>query len=287
MNNSHPNTWFSHASVASPKRLIEVLGRLQTHTDNTLQNQVYIYDLVDQCILCSTTSLVVMLGYAPDEIHEMGRLGVASLIHPEDLNRVSDHYQRFTTLADGEVIEIEYRMRRADGTWCWLRSQETPLVQASDGFPLQVLGMVQNITPLKQEEELREAFAEVINGLSEVVMITDRNGAIVYVNPMFEQVTEYCAIEVIGQTPAILKSGHHEPAFYRKLWSTIYAGQVFQAKFINAKKNGTLFCEEKTIKPIRNQYGQITHFVSIGQVVTESQPDLAISPNFSAELMLN
>jgi hypothetical protein len=86
-----------------------------------------------------------MLGYSADVIHAMGPTGLASLIHPDDLTLVSKHYQRFTTLKAGEVITIDYRMKQLNGSWCWLRSQETPLVMAIDGFPIQILGIVQII----------------------------------------------------------------------------------------------------------------------------------------------
>jgi PAS domain S-box-containing protein len=148
MVNTHDAPFAINVSAPSSHRVIEVLGRLQAQTTHTVSSSVYIYDLVDQCTLCATSSLAAMLGYTADEIHNMGAMGMASLIHPVDLNRVSDHYLRFTTLTDGDVIAVEYRMKRADGDWCWLRSQETLLVQAIDGFPLQVLGLVQDITPL-------------------------------------------------------------------------------------------------------------------------------------------
>ncbi|MBD2464764.1 PAS domain-containing protein [Oscillatoria sp. FACHB-1407] len=83
-----------------------------------------------------------MLGYTADAIHEMSAVGLDNLIHPDGLNLVSDHYQRFATLRSNDVMMTNYRMKRADGAWCWLHSQETPLLAAIDGFPLQILGSV-------------------------------------------------------------------------------------------------------------------------------------------------
>lgn len=128
------------------RRILEVLGRLQAHTISMATSSVYIYDLVEQRTLCTSYPVAAMLGYTADEIDAMGPTGLASLIHPDDLDRVSMHYQRFTTLLYGKIITTEYRMKRADGTWCQLRSQETPLVQAIDGFPLQILGVLQMMT---------------------------------------------------------------------------------------------------------------------------------------------
>lgn len=101
------------------------------------------------------------------------------------------------------------------------------------------------------------------------VMITDKNGVIEYVNPAFEKLTGYAKEEVIGQTPRILKSGHHDQRFYETLWQTILAGQAFRGILLNRKKNGLLFYEEKTITPLRDDQGDIAHFVSTGKDITE------------------
>jgi PAS domain S-box-containing protein len=134
-------------SISYPQRMIQALDRLQAQSFQRPSNSVYVYDLVEQRTLCASYPIAAMLGYTADAIHTMGPIGLANLIHPDDLDRVSEHYQHFTTLHEGEVIAIEYRMQRADGTWCWLRSQETSFVQAIDGLPLQILGLIQDITP--------------------------------------------------------------------------------------------------------------------------------------------
>jgi PAS domain S-box-containing protein len=266
------------ACLSLPQQLIKALGSLQAHAINAISGSIYIYDLVDQCTICATSSVSAILGYTAAEVEAMGAVGMAGLIHPDDLNRVSDHYQRSIRLRQGEVIEIEYRMQRPDGTWGWLRSQETPLVMASDGFPLQVLGMIQDASQHKQAE-LWEALSFLIDHRPEMMTITNQAGVITYVNPAFEQITGYSAAEAIGQTPAILKSGQHGTAFYRQLWNTLQAGQVFEAEFINRKKNGDLFCEEKIITPLKDGKGTI-HFAASGQVVRDYQPFIG-SPTHS------
>jgi PAS domain S-box-containing protein len=144
--NTCPTPCSDNSFISLPQRLVEALGRLETQQSNTIVGSVYIYDLVQQRTLCASCSVAAMLGYSADAIHAMDGVGLASLIHPDDLDLVSEHYQHFTTLQLGQAIASNYRMRRADGTWCWLRSQETPLVTASDGFPLQILGIVQVMT---------------------------------------------------------------------------------------------------------------------------------------------
>jgi hypothetical protein len=178
MVNAHDLIGASKSSIL-PQHLIEVLGQLQARTANTVSSSIYIYDLVDQHTFCTSYPVAVMLGYTAEAIHAMGPVGLASFIHPDDLNQVAAHYQRFSMLLPGEVISVEYRMQRANGKWCRLRSQETSLVQAIDGFPLQVLGLLQVITqpaidPSKKLTRLRQAFKQRRTPQRAGILATDR-----------------------------------------------------------------------------------------------------------------
>jgi PAS domain S-box-containing protein len=125
-------------------------------------------------------------------------------------------------------------------------------------------------------EELVEARTADLKKLSEAikqspasVIITDKNGAIEYVNAAFSEITGYSAQEAIGQNPRILKSGTLSEAFYKKLWDTILSGSIWKGDFLNRKKNGEEFWENASISPIKNDVGEITHFVAVKQDITE------------------
>jgi PAS domain S-box-containing protein len=137
-----------HASAAFSKRVIDALGQLQPQTNSSTPSRVYIYDLIDQHTLYANCSVAELLGYPAPETQTAEPIQLASLIHSDDLERVAEHYQRFSTLRPGEVITVDYRMKRADGTWRWFHAQETTLLHANDGFPLQILGMLQDLSSL-------------------------------------------------------------------------------------------------------------------------------------------
>ena len=101
------------------------------------------------------------------------------------------------------------------------------------------------------------------------VMITDRNGAILWVNPAFSSLTGYTPEEVIGANPRILKSGHQDAFFYRDFWQTILAGGTWRGEFVNRRKDGTVYVNEETITPVRLLGGDITHFVGVMQDVSD------------------
>ncbi len=101
------------------------------------------------------------------------------------------------------------------------------------------------------------------------MLITDIEGRIEYVNPKFTAVTGYSAAEVWGKKPNILKSGFHPPEFYRDLWKTISAGKEWRGEFCNKKKNGEIYWEYASISAMRDEKGQITHYVAVKEDVTE------------------
>ncbi len=102
----------------------------------------------------------------------------------------------------------------------------------------------------------------------DAVLVADTKGRIVYVNRAFESLTGYRRREVIGRTPAMLKSGQHSPSFYRRLWRRLRRGEAFRGVFLNRKKNGELFHEEEIIRPMRGHGGRVTWLVSAGRDVS-------------------
>jgi PAS domain S-box-containing protein len=104
---------------------------------------------------------------------------------------------------------------------------------------------------------------------SALVLITDANGVIEYVNPKFTDLTGYSFDEVIGKTPRILNSGHHDKAFFANLWKTILSGNDWRGQLVNRKKNGELFWELASISPIFNSKGVITHFIAVKEDITQ------------------
>ena len=120
----------------------------------------------------------------------------------------------------------------------------------------------------KTEDTLRKLWRAVEQS-ADLVMITDREGVIEYVNPAFEALTGYSPGELMGQTPRVLKSGQQTADLYRELWQTILAGNVFRCTMVNRKKSGDIFVAEKTVTPLRDNDGRITHFISNDRDITD------------------
>ncbi len=104
-----------------------------------------------------------------------------------------------------------------------------------------------------------------------IVVITDHDGYIQYVNPKFENVTGYKIEEAIGKKPSILKSGKVNPEIYKNLWETILSGKSWHGEFLNKSKFGEYYWESATISPVKNIKGRITHFIKISEDITEKK----------------
>jgi PAS domain S-box-containing protein len=156
-------------------------------------------------------------------------------------------------------------------------SEFLPLVNVLDQMGEKIASQLKSIRKLNEDLERRvEERTVQLRKLSQAtenspasVVITDKNGTIEYVNPTFSEVTGYCPKEAIGQNPRLLKSGKHPDSFYEDLWTTIVSGNTWRGEFLNRKKNGREFWESTSISAIKDDEGEITHFVAVKQDITD------------------
>ncbi len=120
----------------------------------------------------------------------------------------------------------------------------------------------------RQAERTLRIFSRAIEQSANTVVITDRAGAIEYVNPKFVEITGYSRAEAIGANPRLLKSGKTTPEQYARLWQTIASGAEWRGEFHNRRKDGALYWELASIAPVRDETGVITHFVAVKEDIT-------------------
>ena len=197
-----------------------------------------------------------MSGYTREEL--VGRPFVP-LIHEEDRARVAELHRR-RMAGEVDVSAYELRMRRKDGASRHWRVRVQTVDWAGSPSGLSILSDITD--QVLTERRLRE-LSSIVEQTSDAIMLTATDGSIQYVNPGFERLTGYGRDEVMGKTPAALKSGAHDESFYRQLWETIAAGKPFHAQVVNRRKDGTLYHAVKTITPMFDAAGQIVSYVNI------------------------
>ncbi|MEW8492490.1 MAG: EAL domain-containing protein [Candidatus Thiodiazotropha taylori] len=125
-----------------------------------------------------------------------------------------------------------------------------------------------DITERKQTEKELNKLSRAVEYSSSAVIITDINGYIEYVNPKFTEITGYTRNEVIGKNPRMLSSHVTEKASYDDLWATITSGKEWRGEFYNQKKDGNQYWARASVSGVRDDQGNITHYISIQDDMT-------------------
>ncbi len=133
----------------------------------------------------------------------------------------------------------------------------------------QVLSFVRDISKRKMQESEIRKLSLAIKQSPALVVITDLNAKIEYVNPALEKATGYAAEELIGRNTRMLKSGKTDVAVYKNLWKTIGQGKTWFGEWMNKRKNGEVYWEDVSITPIHDEAGKITNYLGIKQDITE------------------
>ncbi len=123
-----------------------------------------------------------------------------------------------------------------------------------------------------------------------IMVITDKNGIIEYVNQTFVDKYGYTRKEAIGKNPSILNTGYHDAVFYYNLWNTIGNGEAWKGIFRNQSKSGQIIWEHATINPIKDDNGNISGYIAIKEDVTrqvELEKQLEEDQFFLEELFNN
>lgn len=184
-------------------------------------------------------------------------------VHPEDYEWAEQTLQR----RGWAGFNGTYRIQLPDGAVRWITTRSFPIRNAQ-GEVYRIAGLSSDITRRKGMEMEMEKMSRALEQTADAVLITNQQGVIEYVNQAFEDITGYRREEVIGKSPRLLKSGFQDEEFYRQVWNSLLNGIPFSDVFINRRKDGDLYYESKTITPVRNERGDITHFVSTGKDIT-------------------
>ncbi|ULA58628.1 MAG: putative Histidine kinase [Nitrospira sp.] len=115
----------------------------------------------------------------------------------------------------------------------------------------------------RHEETQMDFYHRLFLSAQDGVMMTDTSGRIVDWNPALERMTGWTREEVLGQRPAILKSGKHSPEFYERLWDSIRAGHPFVERFVNRRKDGSEFLVWESVSPVKASDGTTQYFMAI------------------------
>ncbi len=151
-----------------------------------------------------------------------------------------------------------------------LVSWTSTFTESSDNaINLTLLG--QDVTEQKMAQEQLQQLSHAVEQSQNSVVITDLASKIVYVNPVFCELTGYSHQEVLGLTPKFLQSGEMDKSEYQKLWRRLKQGKEWRGEFHNKKKNGQLYWERAHISPVKDAENKTLYYVAVKQDISEEK----------------
>ncbi|NQW16444.1 MAG: PAS domain S-box protein [Chloroflexi bacterium] len=203
------------------------------------------------------------LGYQNDEL--IGKR-VFELNHPDSLVRGMEVFRESQTT--GEISDAELTLQRKDGSAIHV-SLNVSATRNADGNVIGSQGTMRDITERKRAEEELKIRLAALDTADDMVVITNPQGIVEYVNRAFTAQTGYTLAEMIGGTPKMLKSGRQNPAFYSDLWNTVKSGNVWNGILINRRKDGSEYPEEMSITPVIGEDGELLRYIAIKRNISE------------------
>jgi diguanylate cyclase (GGDEF)-like protein/PAS domain S-box-containing protein len=185
-------------------------------------------------------------------------------VHPDDREFVAGSWQ---AALRGKPYDIEHRIL-ADGKVKWVQ-EKAQVDFGKDGQAVAAIGTVRDITALREAEKRLHLSAKVFDNSGEGILITDAGVRIIAANSAFAEMSGYSEAELLGQNPRMFASGLHKPDYFREMWDAINRTGRWQGEIWDRHKSGRLFPKWMSINAVRDEAGELTHYVAISNDITE------------------
>ena len=187
-------------------------------------------------------------------------------IHEDDRDFVVAAYKDI--IRNQQNHEVEFRIIAADGHCVWVRNFID--LTKENGKITGLFGFMVDITLQKQTEEQLRLAATTFES-QQGIMITDKDSKILRVNKAFTEITGYSQEQVQGRNSRILSSEQHDPLFYNEIWKQLQTYGRFEGEIWNRRQNGEIYPEWQTIAAVKNDAGELSHFVYMFSDITEKK----------------
>ncbi len=207
-------------------------------------------------------ALARILGYDSPESAIYETHDIARYSRPEKRQKMISKQLR----SPGAVQYLDH-YRRKDGSE-FVSNLYLKTIRDAANRPVFLEGIVEDITERERAAGDLRKLSHAIEQSPAVIIITDTDGAIEYVNPRFTQLSGFTRDEVLGKNPRLLKSGETIQSEYQHLWDTITRGGEWRGEFHNKKKTGELYWVSSSISPVLDSQGNIKNFVGVQEDIT-------------------
>jgi PAS domain S-box-containing protein len=260
---------------STESQLDEVLSLKQAILDNA--NFAIIATDLEGTIQSFNVAAERMLGYDESEMvgktspaifHEFNEIVSQAKHLSQELNTdIPVGFGVFTAKAKlGQVYEREWTYIRKDGSKFPVMLTITA-IRTESGEVTGYMGIAKDITAEKQAEKQVKDITSALDQTT-IVVITDTQGTITFVNDKFCEISKYSREELIGQNHRLINSGYHPRAFFVEMWRTIASGQTWRDEIKNRAKDGSIYWVDTTIVPFLHEDGKPYQYLAIRKDIT-------------------
>ena len=134
--------------------------------------------------------------------------------------------------------------------------------------PQEVL-LIEQIEKLRSTDKQLEMLNSAFTSISDGIIITNRDGQILWSNPAFSKLTGFSSEELLGNRPTILQSTGRYDENYAVMWQMILLGRSWKGELSNVRQDGSQYVSEIILNPITDSAGQINYFMAISHDISE------------------
>lgn len=195
-----------------------------------------------------------------------------------------DYIDLWQTITSGKTWKGELCNRRKDGSVYWDKTSISP-VSSENGEVTHYISVKEDVTAYKKIEERMRVATTVFDAASEAIMVTDLNGSITMVNPAFYEITGYQSKEVLGQSPRVLNSGHHDESFYKSMFEELQKNNRWEGEIWNRRKSGEVYPQWQTIAMVRDEDGEPLEYIALFSDISkrkEQEDEIRFRANYDA-----
>ncbi len=205
-----------------------------------------------------------ILGYSPDEVLGGGRELRISRIHPDDLPLVTQSYHAL--FFEGRPFDVEYRMRRKDDQWIWVRNRSLRTFR-QDGV-LFADGILSDVTEHKQAERINSQLASIVNSSISAIMGKTIDGTIVSWNPGAEKIFGYAANDAIGQHISMLVAPEKLYEVPEVIAKVVRGEQIPRFESVCVRKDGHRIAVSLAVSAITDKTGRVLGISTIANDIS-------------------
>ena len=210
--------------------------------------------LVDATTLCALALLPIWRWV----VRPLKRSAIAMQNLAAELQRAKDELELANAVLEQRVDDGAAELKGS------LAETKKNVVMLSQSRGLLRLEQAEARRFVNELEEFKHALDE-----STIVVVTDLDERITYINQQMVESTGYSREELLGQNPRIFTSGYHPPEFWAEMFRTLKEGKVWRGVVCNRTKSGDLCWLKETVVPLADASGKVSKYMSIRLDITD------------------